>query len=223
MFLLQQGSDFDLGEFLQGLFKFAVFGFLFILPVIKSILEARKQRQQAQQQGRSSPVEDLAEEDIELEGKRAFEALERGEASSPPPLVRSAEAQPPRIPSYSAEPSEAPERSLENEVFEERSLEERSLEEQTLEPLAKLEGPNRLSSNVEGVSLEGEGDAPQGQLLGVGAQMETHDSERPTPTVKLFGQGATRRASLRQAIVMREVLGRPLALRDAPGGQAFER
>ena len=67
MLLPQRGSDFDFGDFIQGALKFIVFGFLFVLPVIKSILEARKQRaEQERKRSWTQPVEE-AEEDIEVD------------------------------------------------------------------------------------------------------------------------------------------------------------
>ncbi|MFM7282658.1 MAG: hypothetical protein ACKO32_12850, partial [Planctomycetia bacterium] len=65
--------------------------------------------------------------------------------------------------------------------------------------------------------------APQGQLLAVGAQMETHGTAPRVAPTRLFEGGADRRAALRQAIVLREVLGPPLALRAAPGGLMGDR
>lgn len=218
----QRGNDFDLGELVEGLFKFLVFGFLFILPVIKSILEARKQRAEQERKRAWTRTEDEPEADLESEGQRAFEALERGEAparetvsrvpvpAEPPPLVVQQE-------NYDRQ------RSFDEQAVEEPSaVEERSLEDQPLKPLVELSTPMQLAGNVEGQCLE-EAEAPQGQLLAVGAQMETHDaSPRPART-KLFGGGTDRRAALRQAIVLREVLGPPLALRAGPGGLTQDR
>lgn len=218
MLLPQRGSDFDFGDFIQGALKFIVFGFLFVLPVIKSILEARKQRaEQERKRSWTQPVED-GEQDIESDGRRAFEALERGEATTrapaqpiqPPPLVVQQE-------NYDRE------RSFDAQAAEEPSeASERSLEDQPLKPLVELATPAQLASNVEGQCLE-ESSAPQGQLLAVGAQMETHDTAPRVAPTRLFQAGGDRRAALRQAIVLREVLGPPLALRAGPGGLGSDR
>jgi len=230
MLLPQRGSDFDFKEFIEGLLKFLVFGFLFILPVIKSILEARKQRAEQERKRSWSQPEEEAGADVESEGQRAFEALSRGETvapapaapAQPPPLVlrqegRQETRQDLRPENYDRE------RSFDAQASEEPSvIEERSLEDQPLQPLAELATPASLAGNVEGQCLE-EAAAPQGQLLAVGAQMETHDSAQKPAAVRLFARGGDRRAALREAIVLREVLGPPLALRTGPGGLGSDR
>jgi hypothetical protein len=226
MLLPQRGSDFDFKEFIEGLLKFLVFGFLFILPVIKSILEARKQRAEQERKRSWSQPEDEPAADVESEGQRAFEALSRGEPvapapaapAQPPPLVLRQEArQDSRPENYDRE------RSFDAQASEEPSvIEERSLEDQSLQPLAELATPASLAGNVEGQCLE-EAAAPQGQLLAVGAQMETHDSAQKPAALRLFARSGDRRAALREAIVLREVLGPPLALRAGPGGLGSDR
>jgi hypothetical protein len=218
MLLPQRGSDFDLGDFLSGALKFLVFGFLFVLPVIKSILEARKQRAEQERKRSWTQRVEEDEQDIESDGRRAFEALERGETSTrapalpaePPPLVVQQK-------SYDREPSFDAQA-----VGEPSEVAERSLEDQPVKPLVELATPAQLASNVEGQCLE-ESRAPAGQLLAVGVQMETHDTAPRVAPTRLFQGGGDRRAALRQAIVLREVLSPPLALRAQPGGLAGER
>ena len=222
----------DEENWIQKLLPYAVGFFLFVMPAIRAVLEARKQQREKQRRAAEAPLEQAAGD--ESEGRSAWERLERGEElPGPPPL-------PPTV-----------SRRVETRRVEERSLEEEgSLEDR---PLAEL-GPSLPSASLP-QAREGAGDeeaqaeelvlrrereefARQEQVAAaeyaaasplrsevapVAASAVAPEAKVARPARRvgrseqlLFPASglADRRAELRRAILLREVLGRPVSMRE---------
>lgn len=227
-------EGFDLKEFIeQGAKIVAIFVFL-VLPVIRSIREARRQAAEKQAKG-SAPQEAEPEAPTELDGRQAWEALLRGETAEAPPPA------PPPVPSptsvgESRVPKPVPLFDLQQHAPKMASadnleLERRSDEEGVAEAEITRREREAVLSEHEGGRLEREAEhfeedfarrqrtatsalsvepatadaAPAG-----GAQLSTAAAFHPAAVRR---KRWARRADVRAAFVASEVLGAPLALR----------
>lgn len=231
------------GDLVDWILKIVIGVFFVGIPLVKGILQSReKAKQEAQPDGRRAAREK------EIEGRRAFEELMRGEPTMAPPPVPDS---PPRAPSRAAEAvtaraaeaaargtravapkpltereeisatpltgSEfeaqegAPEADLAAEV-ERRDRDELRRQEVELripEEIAREEyaASSSLRENVEPVPVE----VFRAPALEVAGAPSTSEASR-----RLLGAGggADRRTALRRALVLNEVLGRPVSARD---------
>ncbi len=176
--------------------------FVFVMPAIRAVLAARKQREELKQRG--------AEPEPEA-GRKAWEDLLQGQETRPPPLPKpepaeeeSLEDSPPTpmvdLPSASATESEDESQAEEYVTARERQESERQEQVAAAEYVAsspyRPDVAPRPASAVPIVAL------PKAAVPGAAE-------------VWLFptAPARDRRAALRRAIVLREVLGPPLALR----------
>jgi hypothetical protein len=206
----------------------------FVLPLLRSLKEqaAKKKAMEA----RGGPP---AEEDGEVDGSEAWKALMRGEtrevarppAVEPPPLARNVAPPPPARPVEGSETQPTLSGRLSDfadaptEDEEESTLDEEGLARELNDRLLREELQRRSDF------LAREKESPARKTV----TPETLTTIDATDTVKLaavdrsagallFGPGADRRDALRRALVAREVLGPPLALRthiDALGPTAL--
>ena len=214
----------DLGD----LVKFAVFFFVVVLPIVRTIMEAVKARQaeaaRRDEQGTSAGAEPESAGDADEDAaRRAWEALMRGEE----PVREVNEAPTPPAPPMVAPVS----RRVEVRSVEARSVEARS-----------VEGPSSEGASSEGESYEEQLEAKGEEQLdeeeaalvfnqrlldeerarreaeltrrvaGVQAERPPLDvaARRTQARPQLLGS----REELRRAVLSAEILGRPVALRD---------
>ncbi|MFN0243828.1 MAG: hypothetical protein ACKVWV_13145 [Planctomycetota bacterium] len=223
-------EGFDLQAFIeQGAKILAIFIFL-VLPVIRSIREARRQAAEKQARG-SAPQASEPEETPELDGRKAWEELLRGETVEvapppvPPPIPQ------PRLVGESRVPKPVPLFDLEQHAPKMASadnleLERRSDEEGVAQAEITRREREAVVSEGEGARFEREAeqfeeDFARRQRTATSAlNVEPGTTERThLPTAAAFHPAAVRRkrwarrAEVRAAFVASEVLGAPLALR----------
>jgi len=204
----------DLGD----LVKFAVFFFVVVLPIVRTIMEAVKARQaeaaRREEQGTSAGAEPESAGDADEDAaRRAWEALMRGEepvrevneAPTPPapPMVAPVSR---RVEARSVEGPSSEGVSSEGESYEEQ-LEAKG-EEQLDEEEAALVFNQRLLDE-ERARREAE---LTRRVAGVQAERPPLDvaARRTQARPQLLGS----REELRRAVLSAEILGRPVALRD---------
>lgn len=201
----------DLGD----LVKFAVFFFVVVLPIVRTIMEAVKARQaeaaRREEQGTSAGAEPESAGDADEDAaRRAWEALMRGEE----PVREVNEAPPPPVPPMVAPVSRRVEvrsveaRSVEGPSSEGASSEGESYEEQLDEEEAALVFNQRL--------LDEERARREAELT---RRVASVQAERPPLDVaarrtQVRPQLLGSREELRRAVLSAEILGRPVALRD---------
>lgn len=201
----------DLGD----LVKFAVFFFVVVLPIVRTIMEAVKARQaeaaRREEQGTSAGAEPESAGDADEDAaRRAWEALMRGEE----PVREVNEAPPPPAPPMVAPVSRRVEvrsveaRSAEGPSSEGASSEGESYEEQLDEEEAALVFNQRL--------LDEERARREAELT---RRVASVQAERPPLDVavrrtQVRPQLLGSREELRRAVLSAEILGRPVALRD---------
>lgn len=200
----------DLGD----LVKFAVFFFVVVLPILRTIMEAVKARQaevaRRAEQGTSTEVEaDSTDDDA---ARRAWEALMRGEE----PVREVAEAAPPPIPPVVAPVSRRVEaRSLEAPSTEMASSEGESYEEQ-LETTGEVQLDEEEAAAAYNQRLLDEERLRREAELS--RRVASVEAERPpldtVRRVQKRPQLLGTREELRRAVLSAEILGRPVALRE---------
>jgi hypothetical protein len=215
--VFQRPSGSPLGEWLQShLGPLVVAFFVFILPAVKAALAGKKQRAELKQGKRSEGDDDEAEEVEETQGQQTWKDLLEGRRqSTPPPLPTRMQAPEPaeeeslddnpppalvELPSARSSESGAEEDAEAYVTARERQESERQEQVAAAEYVAsspyRADVAPREASAVPIVSRPAA--APQGA------------AERwlfPTTPAR------DRRAAMRRAIVLREVLGPPVGLR----------
>ena len=204
----------DLGD----LVKFAVFFFVVVLPIVRTIMEAVKARQaeaaRREEQGTSAGAEPESAGDADEDAaRRAWEALMRGEE----PVREVNEAPPPPAPPMVAPVSRRVEaRSVEGPSSEGVSSEGESYEEQ-LEAKGEEQLDEEEAALVFNQRLLDEERARREaeltrRVAGVQAERPPLDvaARRTQARPQLLGS----REELRRAVLSAEILGRPVALRD---------
>jgi hypothetical protein len=204
----------DLGD----LVKFAVFFFVVVLPIVRTIMEAVKARQaeaaRREEQGTSAGAEPESAGDADEDAaRRAWEALMRGEE----PVREVNEAPPPPAPPMVAPVSRRVEvRSVEGPSSEGASSEGESYEEQL-----EAKGEEQLDEEEAALVfnqrlLDEERARREAELT---RRVASVPAERPPLDVAVRRTQARpqllgSREELRRAVLSAEILGRPVALRD---------
>lgn len=209
----------DLGD----LVKFAVFFFVVVLPIVRTIMEAVKARQaeaaRREEQGTSAGAEPESAGDADEDAaRRAWEALMRGEE----PVREVNEAPPPPVPPMVAPVSRRVEvRSVEARSVEGPSSEGASSEGESYEEQLEAKGEEQLDEEEAALVfnqrlLDEERARREAELT---RRVASVQAERPPLDVaarrtqarpQLLGS----REELRRAVLSAEILGRPVALRD---------
>ncbi|MCE9592803.1 MAG: hypothetical protein K8S98_01300 [Planctomycetes bacterium] len=232
----------------DGLIKIGVFVLFFLVPVIKSVLDAKKKQREAVSRRDEAPTTDPdTESDAADQGREAWEALLRGEVltetreKAPPPVVapperrarRSFEDGPetPYTPSMSGEVASLPERGL----TAEGSARERRIVLTDSEPLTRTRALTETESLTNAPAL-----TDSEALTNSPALTDTPATEG-IPIAKLVAQGAFQdlgegsvgaeqpvvparaafgrsRADWRRALIASEVLGAPVSMRPWGAG-----
>jgi len=204
----------DLGD----LVKFAVFFFVVVLPIVRTIMEAVKARQaeaaRREEQGTSAGAEPESAGDADEDAaRRAWEALMRGEE----PVREVNEAPPPPAPPMVTPVSRRVEaRSVEGPSSEGASSEGESYEEQL-----EAKGEEQLDEEEAALVfnqrlLDEERARREAELT---RRVASVQAERPPLDVAVRRTQARpqllgSREELRRAVLSAEILGRPVALRD---------
>lgn len=207
----------------------------FVLPIVRGLMEQAKKKKQILERETPPPARD----DEEPDGRKAWEALMRGEepVSKPPPLVEPPimmrTVTPPPIkravegsevhPTLTGRLSDFPSAPTENE--EEGSLDEESLARELNDRMLREE----MQRRSDFLSRERENAARKEIAPESLVSIEARETEKAVVIDRsalgaLFTQGVDRRVALRRAMIAREVLGPPLALRthvDALGPTAL--
>jgi len=209
----------DLGD----LVKFAVFFFVVVLPIVRTIMEAVKARQaeaaRREEQGTSAGAEPESAGDADEDAaRRAWEALMRGEE----PVREVNEAPTPPAPPMVAPVSRRVEvRSVEARSVEGPSSEGASSEGESYEEQLEAKGEEQLDEEEAALVfnqrlLDEERARREAELTrrvaGVQAERPPLDvaARRTQARPQLLGS----REELRRAVLSAEILGRPVALRD---------
>lgn len=209
----------DLGD----LVKFAVFFFVVVLPIVRTIMEAVKARQaeaaRRDEQGTSAGAEPESAGDADEDAaRRAWEALMRGEE----PVREVNEAPTPPAPPMVAPVSRRVEvRSVEARSVEGPSSEGASSEGESYEEQLEAKGEEQLDEEEAALVfnqrlLDEERARREAELTrrvaGVQAERPPLDvaARRTQARPQLLGS----REELRRAVLSAEILGRPVALRD---------
>jgi hypothetical protein len=211
--VLQRPGGFDLGELIQKYLGPAIVGFfVFVLPAIKAAQTAKKQREELKRRGAPAPGEEPA-------GREAWEDLLKGRGAQapavPPPPPRRAEPEPelaeeeslddnpppPLVGLPSASATESEEESQAEEYATARERQEAERQVQIAAAEYKASSPYRPDV------------APQ-PASAVPVLALPPAAPRSAAEVWLFPTqpARDRRAALRRAIVLREVLGPPVGL-----------
>ena len=209
----------DLGD----LVKFAVFFFVVVLPIVRTIMEAVKARQaeaaRRGEQGTSAGAEPESAGDADEDAaRRAWEALMRGEE----PVREVNEAPPPPAPPMVAPVSRRVEvRSVEARSVEGPSSEGASSEGESYEEQLEAKGEEQLDEEEAALVfnqrlLDEERARREAELT---RRVASVPAERPPLDVaarrtQVRPQLLGSREELRRAVLSAEILGRPVALRD---------
>lgn len=209
----------DLGD----LVKFAVFFFVVVLPIVRTIMEAVKARQaeaaRREEQGTSAGAEPESAGDADEDAaRRAWEALMRGEE----PVREVNEAPPPPAPPMVAPVSRRVEvRSVEARSVEGPSSEGASSEGESYEEQLEAKGEEQLDEEEAALVfnqrlLDEERARREAELT---RRVASVPAERPPLDVAVRRTQARpqllgSREELRRAVLSAEILGRPVALRD---------
>lgn len=204
----------------------------FILPILRGIKEQAAKKKQLEERGAGTPP---VEEDVSQD-RKAWEALMRGEAPTAPPA-------PPPVPQYTPPPivrpiegsesqptltgrlSDFDSASREDEDAAESTFDEESLAREMNDRLLREEMQRRSTFLAQEKEMAARKTvAPEGL-----STIESTENAAPraidrSAAALLFANDKDRRGSLRRAIIAREVLGPPLALRtdrDALGPTAI--
>jgi hypothetical protein len=216
--------------------------FFFVLPILRSIREAREKQEQAERRAREGlpPVATTrapVETDMD-EARRKWEALLRGEevdVPAPTPVPLAAEPEAPRYPSGANAPAANRPADLTTPFDTSRNPETLTSLEPVLSDtgpattfdearLAQVEEEDRARGDKKRsddlLFAEREGDAVRAD---VAQWIGSSPSKQPAPAsvdltrrrnVLGAGPGLSTRAGLRRAILASEVLGRPVGMRD---------
>ena len=209
----------DLGD----LVKFAVFFFVVVLPIVRTIMEAVKARQaeaaRREEQGTSAGAEPESAGDADEDAaRRAWEALMRGEE----PVREVNEAPPPPAPPMVAPVSRRVEaRSVEARSVKGPSSEGASSEGESYEEQLEAKGEEQLDEEEAALVfnqrlLDEERARREAELT---RRVASVQAERPPLDVAVRRTQARpqllgSREELRRAVLSAEILGRPVALRD---------
>lgn len=223
--MLQRNEGFDLGELIQKYLGPAVVGFfVFVLPAIRAAQTAKKEREALKRRERDRGVEPTGSKQ---EARQAWDDLLQGRGAPP--------AAPPPLPQRSRIPAAEP------EVAEEESLEEHAPpplaelpssrlpsaregegdEEESAEEFVAQREREEATRQVEVAAAEYAASSPYRTDVAPQAASAVPIVSRPKAAPKgaaeiwLFPLEAApdRRAAMRRAIVLREVLGPPVGLR----------
>jgi hypothetical protein len=207
----QRPGGFDIGELIQKYLGPAIVGFfVFVLPAIKAAQTAKKQREELKRRGAPVPGE-------EPEGRQAWEDLLRGRGATPPavppPPPARAEPElveeeslddnppPPLVGLPSASATESEDETQAEEYVAARERQETQRQEQIAAAEYVASSPYRKDV------------APQ-PASAVPIVALPKSAARGAAEIWLFPTepARDRRAALRRAVVLREVLGPPIGL-----------
>ncbi|MBL8857208.1 MAG: hypothetical protein JNL28_01710 [Planctomycetes bacterium] len=228
----------DLGEIIQWIANHIgpifVAVFFFIVPILKAIKEsAEKKRKQAGQ----ASVPQAEEREAESDGRRMWEELLRGETTAsvlPPPVPPA----PPATASFEGAEQAADAPSLAGRLSDfadagdENALESESAVDQERRAVEINDEMLRVEMLRRSDFLARERESAARKTVapdGISTFTETAPglaavSRGASARQSLFVPGESRRSALRRAIIAREILGQPLALRsrnDALGPTAL--
>lgn len=205
----------------------------FVLPILRGLKEQAQKKRQLEERRRADLVGEGEPEADGEQGRKAFEALLRGETPSTPPALPVA---PPPVLEAPVEPGSRAS-SLAGPLSDLASAPtEDEVEGSFDEERAALEGNERLLREErrrrtdflaqERESAARKSVAPEGLLSLQAYEVEAAPAPLSSGRALLAWKGADRRTLLRRAIVAREVLGPPLSVRadtDALGPTALTR
>ena len=204
--------------------------FFIVVPIIRSVREARRKQREAQARRAEAPGGD---EDAEKAAKQRWEELLRGEAAAPAPapmpvpVSKRADVADPAVlaeieeeagPDEESEPALSksltmlPNASVESappaaasRTFAEERIERRAAETRRRESFERpnVEAPTQESARAAMAPMAAFDEVERGRVL----RQAGHRTE-------LLGHGGNRRAALQRAIVAMEVLGRPVGMRS---------
>lgn len=215
-------AAFSIDQILDKIGPFLVVFFFFIVPIIRTIRESRAQKRAAKDRG--EPVGDPATGD---DARKAWDDLMRGDAPTtsappvPPPIVTAGRIEPVepiepgartaplagRLSDLAPVPTEDEEEATLDEEASARETNERALREEFERRAAFLRKERESAARKTVAPLDMSTLAPQ--------------VEEPAPPARVSSSGlapGSSRADWRRALIAAELLGRPVALREAGDG-----
>lgn len=233
--LLQRAPESDPGSLLEGLFKFLIFAVFFGLPILRSVLEARKKARardaQAPSEGADAEEERRAQA---AEARRRWEALLRGESpegapaapapAAPPPLPasrteREGDRAPPPLVLFDTSGTSEEELEAEGAGDEERRARE-ELDRRLREERSRREILTERPAREEALTMSQVAPPAGGFELAV-----QEPSAAETVQRRRYSRGGTgggyRLGDLRRAVIASEILGPPVSSRGPGGARAM--